>query len=72
MVGDGEFAGKSEFNAKAQRRKENNSRFASLRLCVFALMSVPAPAGRHLCRIHDGNEFKLRQERNMRPLAAPK
>ena len=45
---DGEFLGKSEFNAKVQRRevaKKNNPRFASLRLCAFALKSVPAPAG---------------------------
>src|ERR1035437_55630 len=30
-------------------------------------MNRPGPAGRQLLRIRDGNEFKLRQERNMPP-----
>ena len=44
---DGEFLGKSEFNAKVQRRevaKKNNPRFASLRLCVKVRAS-PGGAG---------------------------
>jgi hypothetical protein len=35
-----------------------------------AVQDTPAPAGRQLCRNRNGNEFQLRQERNMSPRRA--